>query len=137
MCLIPAARGYPRRQHDVGQNHRRWALVFATMRRKSRSTKMKNELGQSVDHFRRAATIAAEGTNATVGPKFYAARDRVQPAAVKAKGAATGSWGSALAAITPLVAAAANARQTGKETAKVSRKNAKANRKSARKLEKR
>jgi hypothetical protein len=24
MCLIPAARGYPRRQHDVGENHRRW-----------------------------------------------------------------------------------------------------------------
>jgi hypothetical protein len=101
------------------------------MRRKSRSTKMKNELGQSVDHFRRAATIAAQETSATVGPKFYAARDRVQPAAVKAKGAATGSWDNALAALAPLVAAAtSNARQASKETAKMSRKN-------ARKLEKR
>jgi len=104
------------------------------MRRKRRSTKMKNELNQSMDHFKRAAALAAEETGATVGPKFYAARDRMQPAAVKAKGAATSGWDSALATITPLVAAATETvRQTGKETAKVSKKQAKVDKKDAQK----
>src|SRR4051812_31502484 len=106
MCLIPAARGYPRRHDDVGENHRRWALVFATMRRKRRTTKMKSELGQGVDHFKRAAAIAAQETGASVGPTFTAARDRVQPAVSTARGAASSGWESALATITPLVAAA-------------------------------
>ena len=104
--------------------------MFATMRRKRRSTKMKNELGQSVDHFKRAATLAAQETSATVGPKFNAARDRVQPAVSQAKGAATTSWDSAIATLAPLVTAATdNVRQTGKET----KKSAKANKKRAQK----
>jgi hypothetical protein len=119
--------------------------VFATMRRKNRSAKMKSELGQSVDHFKRAASIAAQETSATVGPKFYAARDRVQPTAVKAKDAATSSWDSALATLTPLVTAATEkAQQVGNvttKTAKSSRKDVKASRKdakkNAKKLEKR
>jgi hypothetical protein len=112
--------------------------VFATMRRKRRSAMMKQELGQSVDHFKRAATLAAQETSATVGPKLNAARDRVQPAAVKAKGAASTSWESAVATLMPLITAASdNARLTGKKTAKVSKKQAKANKKNARKLEKR
>ena len=111
--------------------------MFATMRRKRRSTNMKSELGQSVDHFRRAATLAAQETSATVGPRFYAARDRVQPAAVKAKGAATSGWDGALAALTPLIAAATENMRTSRETAKAGKTNAKANRKNAKKLEKR
>jgi len=108
--------------------------VFATMRRKNRSAKMKSELGQSVDHFKRAASIAAQETSATVGPKFYAARDRVQPTANKAKGAASSSWDSALATLTPLVAAATEkAQQVSRTTAKASKKEAKATRKDARK----
>jgi hypothetical protein len=100
------------------------------MRRKRRSTKMKSELGQSVDHFKRAAALAAQETSATVGPKFHAARDRVQPAVSQAKGAATSGWDSAVATLTPLVTAATeNVRQSGKETKKA----AKANRKSAQK----
>jgi hypothetical protein len=95
---------------------------------------MKSELGQSVDHFKRAAALAAQETSATVGPKFYAARDRVQPAAVKARGAATGSWESTLAALTPLIAAATeNIKQSGKETVKATRKSAKADRKDTQK----
>ena len=66
--------------------------MFATMRRKRRSAKMKNELGQSVDHLKRAASIAAQETSATVGPKLNAARGRVQPARTKAKDAASSSW---------------------------------------------
>ena len=112
--------------------------MFATMRRKNRSAKMKSELGQSVDHFKRAASIAAQETSATVGPKFYAARDRVQPTAVKAKDAASSSWESAVATLTPLVTAATEkAQQVSTTTTKVSRKDAKAVRKNARKLEKR
>jgi hypothetical protein len=108
------------------------------MRRKNRSTKMKNELSQSVDHLKRAASIAAQETSATVGPKFYAARDRVQPTAVKAKDAATSSWDSALATLTPLVTAATeNARQAGKSGQQTVKANKKAARKNAKKLEKR
>jgi hypothetical protein len=108
--------------------------VFATLRRKNRSAKMKSELGQSVDHFKRAASLAAQETSATVGTRFYAARDRVQPTASKAKDAASGSWDSALATLTPLVTAAtAKAQQVSSTTAKVSKKEAKANKKDAKK----
>jgi len=108
--------------------------VFGNMRQKRRSTQMKSELGQSVDHFKRAAALAAQETSATVGPKFYAARDRVQPAAVKARGAATGSWESTLAALAPLIAAATeNVKQSGKEAAKETKKSAKADRKNTQK----
>jgi hypothetical protein len=112
--------------------------VFATMRRKSRSRRMKNELGQSVDHFKRAATLAAQETSATVGPKLNAAVDRVQPAAVKAKDVASSGWDSAVATITPLVVAATdNVRQTGKVSKRKARKVAKENQKKARKLQRR
>ena len=112
--------------------------MFAMMRRKRRSAMMKQELGQSVDHFKRAATIAAQETSATVGPKINAAKDRVQPVAAKAKDSAASGWDTALATLTPLVAAASdNLRQTGQKTVKVSRRTVKANKKNARKLEKR
>ncbi|HEU4348140.1 MAG TPA: hypothetical protein VFR35_10160 [Actinoplanes sp.] len=107
--------------------------MFTTMRRKRRSTKMRTELGQSVDHFKRAASLAAQETGATVGPRFNAAVDRMQPAMHQAKGAASSGWDSALATITPLVAAASDSvRHTGKET----KKSAKASRTRARKNEK-
>jgi hypothetical protein len=120
----------------------RWALVFATMRRKRRSRRMKTELGQSVDHFKRAASLAAQETSATVGPTFAAAVDRVQPAAVKAKDVASSGWDSALATLTPLVTAATdNVRQTGKvskrQAKKTAKKTAKQNQRNAQKLQKR
>jgi hypothetical protein len=88
--------------------------VFATMRRKYRSARMKRELGQSVDHFKRAATIAAHETSSTVGPKIDAAMGRVQPTAIKARDAAAQSWDSAIATLTPLVATATeSARHAG------------------------
>jgi hypothetical protein len=99
---------------------------------------MKTELGQSVDHFKRAAALAAQETGASVGPTWSAAKGRVQPAAVKAKGVAWSGWDSALATLTPLVTAATeNARQTGKVNKKAAKKAAKQNTKSAKKLEKR
>ncbi|MCY1141331.1 hypothetical protein OWR29_25315 [Actinoplanes sp. Pm04-4] len=99
---------------------------------------MKNELGQSVDHFKRAASLAAAETSATVGPTLTAAVDRVQPAATKAKDVASSGWDSAVATITPLVAAATdNARQTGKVSKRKAKKTAKENQKAALKLQKR
>jgi phage-related tail protein len=112
--------------------------VFDTLRRRNRKARMRNELGQSVDHFKRAATIAAHETSSTVTPKINAARDRVQPAATKAKDAASDSWDSALAALTPLVTAATeNVRQAGKTTKKQSKKQIKAQQKQVEKLRKR
>ncbi len=112
--------------------------MFATMRRKSRNQRMKNELGQSVDHFKRAASLAAQETSATVRPTLNAAVDRVQPAATKAKDVASSGWDSALATLTPLVAAATdNVRQSGKVSKKAAKQADKQNKKNAKKLEKR
>lgn len=80
--------------------------MFGIVRRKSRSQLVRQELGQSVEHFKQAATHAAQGTSATVGPKIGAARDRVQPAAERVKDAASTGWDSAVATLTPLAAAA-------------------------------
>jgi hypothetical protein len=138
MCLIPAARGYPGGHDYVGETTGRWALVFATMRRKRRSAKLKNELGQGMDHFKRAATLAAQETSSTVGPRLNAARDRVQPAVSQARDVASSGWGSAVATITPLATAVAdNVLSAKRETVKVGRKQAKVNKKQAAKLEKR
>ncbi|GIE87254.1 hypothetical protein [Actinoplanes regularis] len=112
--------------------------MFATMRRKRRSARMRNELGQSMDHFKRAASIAAQETSATVGPRLNAAVERVHPAAEKAKDAATQGWDSALATLTPLVTAATdNVRQAGKKGKKVSRRQLAIQRKQAEKLRRR
>jgi hypothetical protein len=108
------------------------------MRRRRRNATVRYELGEGVDHFRRAATIAAQGTGASVGPKFNAARGRVQPAAVRAKDAASTSWEAAVARLMPLIIAAAeNARLRGRRTVTISKQQAKANRRNARKLEER
>jgi hypothetical protein len=99
---------------------------------------MKNELGQSVDHFKRAASLAAQETSATVGPTLHAAVDRVQPAATKAKDAAASGWDTAVATITPIVAAASeNVRHAGKVSKRSARKAAKQNKRTAMKLQKR
>jgi hypothetical protein len=116
--------------------------VFATMRRNRRSAIMKNELNQSVDHLKRAASIAAQETSATVGPKLTAAKEaaqaRVQPAASKAKDTASSGWDSAVATLTPLVAAAGdNLRQAGKVSKKQTKAQKKAAQKNAAKLQKR
>jgi hypothetical protein len=108
------------------------------MRRKSRGTRMKNELGQSVDHFKRAASLAAQETSATVGPTLTAAVDRGRPAAVKAKDVASSGWDSAVATITPLVTAAGdNVGQAGEVSKRKGKKTAKQNKKAAQKLQKR
>jgi hypothetical protein len=93
---------------------------------------MRNELNQSMDHFKRAASLAAQETSATVGPKINAAKDRVQPAANKAMGAASNSWESAVATLT---AAGENVRQAGKQSKKQTKRQARKQLKAARKME--
>jgi hypothetical protein len=108
------------------------------LRRKSRSQLVRQELVQSAEHFKQAATHAARGTGATVGPRLNAAVDRVQPTADRVKGAATSSWGSTVAVLAPLAAAAADgARQAGKQGRKAKDQNTKKLQKKSNMLQKR
>jgi hypothetical protein len=72
-----------------------------------------------------------------VGPKFYAARDRVQPAAGRVKDAASTGWGSTIAALAPLAAAATDqARKANKQGEKAKDRNVKQLQKKSGKLQK-
>lgn len=112
--------------------------MFGNVRQKSHSQLARHELGQSAEHFKQAATHAARGTGAAVGPKINSARDRVQPTAGRVKDAASSGWGSTLAALAPLAAAATEgARQAGKKAGQARNKADKAGNKNAKKLQKR
>jgi len=102
------------------------------VRRKSHSMKARSEFEQGVEHFRAAAAHAARGTGATIGPKFDAARERVQPVAGRVRDTASSGWGSAIPTLAPLAAAVTEgARQANKKTDKTS----KAGKKNAKKLD--
>jgi hypothetical protein len=97
--------------------------VFAIARKKTDGQLARRELSQSVEHFKQAATHAARGTGATVGPKYDAARGRVTPAASRAKDVASSGWERALKTLAPLAAATGEtARKTGKDAQKSSQK---------------
>lgn len=103
--------------------------MFGIVRRKSNSQLVRQELGQSVEHLKQAANHAARGTGATVGPKFYAARDRVQPAAGRVKDVASTGWGSAVATVSAagdtIRKADRDTRQSAKDARKTTNKNQK------------
>ncbi|HET9516630.1 MAG TPA: hypothetical protein VFO77_02765 [Actinoplanes sp.] len=108
------------------------------MRRKSRGQLVRQELRQSAEHFKQAATHAARGTGATVGPKLDAARERIRPATGRVADAASSSWGSTIAVLTPLTTAATDsARQAGKKGRKARDKNMKKMQKQSAKLQRR
>ncbi|GAA0811087.1 hypothetical protein [Spirilliplanes yamanashiensis] len=110
--------------------------MFGIVRRKSHGLMARSEFGQGVEHFRAAATHAARGTGATVGPKLESARGRVQPAAGKVRDVASSGWGTALATLAPLAAAATEgARQAGRKTDKAGKTTRKAGGKQAKKLD--
>jgi hypothetical protein len=89
------------------------------IRRKSRSELFRAELNESFDHFMQAATHAAGGVGATVGPRYGVARDYVTPPATKIKGAAANGWGTTVSTLAPLAAAASDgAKKAGKATSK-------------------
>jgi hypothetical protein len=97
--------------------------VFGIARRKTHRQLVRSELGESLDHFVRAATHAAGGVGASVGPRVETARDYVAPAAERVRSTATDGWQSTMAAFAPLAAAAAErARHAGSATQKASSK---------------
>lgn len=111
--------------------------MFGIARRKSHRQLVREELGESLDHFVQAATHVARGAGATVGPKVNTARARVTPAAGRMKTAASSGWGSTIAALAPLATAATEgARQAGSATRNAKADNAKALQKNAKALQK-
>ncbi|WBB65881.1 hypothetical protein [Micromonospora sp. WMMD812] len=98
--------------------------VFGMGRRKSQGQLARAELNQSISHLMQAATYAARGAGATVGPRVQAARDYVGPTAARMRdGAATG-WGTTRTSLAPLAAAAREgAVQAGSMTRKAKSRN--------------
>jgi hypothetical protein len=95
---------------------------------------MREELGEGFDHLRQAATHAAAGVGAAVGPRMESARGYVGPGMSMVRDATQQSWDSAVTAVTPLVAAARTGAATAGEKAskkanRASRKATKAGRK--------
>jgi hypothetical protein len=76
---------------------------------------MRDELGESFEHFVQAATHAAGGMGAAVGPRVTAARDYVSPGIDRIRSTATDSWGATMAAFTPLVLAAREGSRQARE----------------------
>jgi hypothetical protein len=94
--------------------HQEVDTVFGFGRRRTHRDLVRAELGESFDHFVQAATHAAGGVGATVGPRVRAAREQVGPTANRVRDTASHGWGSTIAAFAPLAAAATDgARQAG------------------------
>ncbi|WP_446211887.1 hypothetical protein [Micromonospora sp. IBSANI012] len=83
--------------------------VFGIGRRKTQGQLAKAELNQGIGHLRQAATYAAKGAGATVGPRVQAARGAVTPTAVIVRDRASSGFASTVAALAPLALAARNA----------------------------
>lgn len=104
--------------------------MFGFGSRKTRGMLVKAELGESLGHFLQAATLAAGGVGATVGPRVYAAREAVSPTAAKVRNSAANGWASTMTAFAPLaVAAVDGARQAGTVAGKARSHNMKSMRK--------
>jgi len=100
--------------------------VLRISRRARRRDLVRAELGESLDHFMQAATHAAGGVGATVGPRIHAARDAVAPTADRVRGSASQGVTATMATLAPLaVAAADGARQARRATRKAKTKNMK------------
>ncbi|WP_179802342.1 hypothetical protein [Micromonospora purpureochromogenes] len=83
--------------------------VFGIGRRKTQGQLAKAELNQGIGHLRQAATYAARGAGATVGPRVQAARGVVTPSAVIVRDRASSGFASTVAALAPLALAVRNA----------------------------
>ncbi|WP_422750933.1 hypothetical protein [Micromonospora sp. WMMD1219] len=84
--------------------------VFGIGRRKTQGQLAKVELNQGIGHLRQAATHAAKGAGATVGPRVQAARVAVAPTAVLVRDRASSGFASTAAALAPVLLAVRNAR---------------------------
>jgi hypothetical protein len=76
--------------------------VFLLGRRKAHRDLVRAELGEGLGHFRQAATHAADGVSAKVGPRVKVAQGYVGPAAVRARK----GWESTMVTIAPMAMAA-------------------------------
>ncbi|MBE1486256.1 hypothetical protein [Plantactinospora soyae] len=108
--------------------------MFGFGGRRSRRKLAKAELGESLDHLMRAATHAASGVGAAVGPRADAARAYLSPTATMVRRTASDGWESTMTRFAPLAVAAAaaadGARQAGSVALKArSKKKMKAMRK--------
>ncbi|MFI7519530.1 hypothetical protein [Micromonospora globbae] len=98
--------------------------VFGMGRRKSQRQLARAELNQGISHLMQAATYAAKGAGATVGPRVQAARDHVGPTAARLRDRAATGWGTTLTSLAPLAAAARDgAVQAGSMTRKAKSRN--------------
>ncbi|MGN9812268.1 hypothetical protein ACTMSW_23300 [Micromonospora sp. BQ11] len=100
--------------------------VFGIGRRKTQGQLAKVELNQGIGHLRQAATYAAKGAGATVGPRVQAARGAVAPTAVVVRDRASSGFASTVAALAPVVLAVRNAQAGAAGKAVASRKAASA-----------
>ncbi|MFE9689707.1 hypothetical protein [Micromonospora sp. NPDC005806] len=83
--------------------------VFGIGRRKTQGQLAKAELSQGIGHLRQAASHAAKGAGASVGPRVQAARGAVAPTAIMVRDRASSGIASTAAALAPLVLAMRNA----------------------------
>ncbi len=83
--------------------------MFGIGRRKTQGQLARAELNRGVGHLRQAATHAARGAGATVGPRVHAARVAVAPTAVMVRDRASSGLATTAAALAPLALAVRNA----------------------------
>lgn len=83
--------------------------MFGIGRRKTQGQLAKVELHQGIGHLKQAATHAAKGAGATVGPRVQAARGAVAPTAVVVRDRASSGLASTVAALAPVALAVRNA----------------------------
>ncbi|MEV6800459.1 hypothetical protein AB0M91_19210 [Micromonospora rifamycinica] len=96
--------------------------VFGIGRRKTRGQLARVELHQGIGHLRQAATHAAKGAGATVGPRVQAARGAVAPTAVVVRDRASSGLASTVAALAPVALAVRNAQAEAADRAVAGRK---------------
>ncbi|RIV34432.1 hypothetical protein [Micromonospora radicis] len=97
-------RRHPKVEDDRGQLPG-GGTVFGIGRRKTQGQLARVELNRGIGHLRLAATHAAKGAGATVGPRVEAARGAVTPAATMVAGRASSGLATAAAALAPLAVA--------------------------------
>ncbi|MFY1686120.1 hypothetical protein ACN265_31855 [Micromonospora sp. WMMD730] len=83
--------------------------VFGIGRRKTQGQLAKVELHQGIGHLRQAATHAAKGAGATVGPRVQSARSAVAPTAVAVRDRASSGLATTAAALAPVALAVRHA----------------------------
>ncbi|MEU7571531.1 MULTISPECIES: hypothetical protein [unclassified Micromonospora] len=96
--------------------------VFGIGRRKTQGQLAKAELNQGIGHLRQAASHAAKGAGATVGPRVQAARVAVAPTAVMVRDRASSGVASSAAALAPVLLAVRSARTEAAGKARTGRR---------------